>query len=541
MSVTVGELLSLPVLNGAVILAGSEGLKKIVTAVSVLEQPFPASDEVENWEQSKFRGSEIVLTSAELIKGSVNAQCNMLRRLSDEGGAGLLFYYTDDSQIQFAERMLQCAAALCLPLIGVKRERKECRYAEAISEIMEKIIKEQMTSTYFVSEMIERFSLLPKAQRSMDTLLQMLSIRAKLSLFLINQTFQLLNCSSCCPEEVSWVKQMYKKNYREILGKIDRKSRMFRVEQREYWVNYTTIKSESASNIYVIIAKEGSAVTEDVTKQVNKVIQLFINIWNKNHGIIGVSELVRAVLYDEPVKMRSLAQILNIEVQAVESMWIVRPDKEYRGKQLRDFNECAMPKMKEFFSSYYGVSIVDLYDEHLIILVGKPILKEHALMLPEQLLKELIELGLEAVIIFAMHLFTPRDVRKAFLIVRDQLEDVRTVFPKKKVLTLSEMEFVKRCKNVLEKGEESVNRLLSVLEPLDKEDKQDLYSTLEVYLLDADMSIAETAEHMYLHKNTVKYRINRLNESFGYKINKMPEVYRLYKAAALKRILEQRI
>lgn len=541
MSVTVGELLKLPVLHGAAILAGREGLKKIVTAVSVLEQPFSASGDMDYEDQSKFRKSEIVLTNEEQMTGSSDVMCKMLCRLANEGGAGLLFYYSEGSQIQLEERVLEYADQLCFPLICIPKERKECRYTEAISGIMEKIVKEQMSSTYFVSDIIERLSLLPKSQRSMDTLLQMLSVRAKLSLFLMNQTFQLLNCSICCQEDSEGFKQIYNGNYHEILAKIDRRSRMFQVGQKQYWVNYTTIKSESALNIYVIIVKEGKAVSEELTKQVNKVIQLFINIWNKNHGNIGVSELVRAVLYDEPVKIRSLAQILNIDVQAVESMWLVHPDKECRGKQLRDFNERAMPKIKEFLSVNYGVSIVDLYDGHLIALVGKPILREHALTLPELLLKELSELDLEAVIVFGMNLYTPRDIRKAFLVVRDQLEDVRVVFPKKKVLTLSEMEFVKRCKNVVEKGEEAVTRLLSVLKPLNIEDKQELYSTLEVYLLDSDMSISETAEYMFLHKNTIKYRINRLNERFGYKISKMPEAYRLYKAVALNRILEQRL
>jgi len=41
---------------------------------------------------------------------------------------------------------------------------------------------------------------------------------------------------------------------------------------------------------------------------------------------------------------------------------------------------------------------------------------------------------------------------------------------------------------------------------------------------------------MFVHKNTIKYRIKKLSERFNFKINKMPETYDLYKAVAIRRL-----
>ena len=61
--------------------------------------------------------------------------------------------------------------------------------------------------------------------------------------------------------------------------------------------------------------------------------------------------------------------------------------------------------------------------------------------------------------------------------------------------------------------------------------------TLSVYLLDGETSVTRTAELLYLHKNTVKYRIQRISDLLGYRPDKMPEAVRLYQAVAVERLL----
>ena len=79
---------------------------------------------------------------------------------------------------------------------------------------------------------------------------------------------------------------------------------------------------------------------------------------------------------------------------------------------------------------------------------------------------------------------------------------------------------------------------LRPLLPVQKDNEElDLAETLAVFLLDGESSVTMTSELLYLHKNTVKYRIRRISNLLGYKPDKMPEMLELYKACAVKRLL----
>ena len=83
-----------------------------------------------------------------------------------------------------------------------------------------------------------------------------------------------------------------------------------------------------------------------------------------------------------------------------------------------------------------------------------------------------------------------------------------------------------------------MDRCLLPLRPLKEEtEDMDLSQTLATYLLDGDSSVTKTAQLLYLHKNTVKYRIKRISDILGFRPDRMPEVVELYKAAAVQRIL----
>ena len=62
--------------------------------------------------------------------------------------------------------------------------------------------------------------------------------------------------------------------------------------------------------------------------------------------------------------------------------------------------------------------------------------------------------------------------------------------------------------------------------------------TLGVYLLDTGCSVTKTASILYLHVNTVKYRIGRISDIIGYRPDKMPENFSLFLAVALYRLLK---
>lgn len=132
---------------------------------------------------------------------------------------------------------------------------------------------------------------------------------------------------------------------------------------------------------------------------------------------------------------------------------------------------------------------------------------------------------------------TTADARSAYLTFCRHGETAARLWPGRQALTLEQARFAGQISGILAQGEGQTGACLGVLAPI-REDGE-LLRTLEVYLLDADMEVSRTAQLMYLHKNTIKYRLARLTEKLGCPPGRMPEAAALYQAAALRRLLGQ--
>ena len=66
--------------------------------------------------------------------------------------------------------------------------------------------------------------------------------------------------------------------------------------------------------------------------------------------------------------------------------------------------------------------------------------------------------------------------------------------------------------------------------------EKDLVETLSSFYFDSHMSVKETANNLYVHVNTVKYRMRKIAEATGCRVTDMPEMLALYKAVALYRL-----
>ena len=65
----------------------------------------------------------------------------------------------------------------------------------------------------------------------------------------------------------------------------------------------------------------------------------------------------------------------------------------------------------------------------------------------------------------------------------------------------------------------------------------DYMEELETYLLDENSSIVDTASRLFVHKNTVKYRLQKAGDILGFRIGDVPQSKNLIYALSLQRIL----
>ena len=193
MSVTVADMMKLPSLQGAKIIAGRKGLTRILSSVSVLEYADPTFTQNALFDHIEFYGNEIVITAFANIKDDVDAQCNNIRRLAEAGEVGIILYYVGILMPRVDARLAALADELDFTLILMPENRMDLRYSEVICEVMEAIFQDQQSNISLVTEILERVSALAEHQRTIDTVLKMLSDRMHVSIILTGSDGRILN------------------------------------------------------------------------------------------------------------------------------------------------------------------------------------------------------------------------------------------------------------------------------------------------------------------------------------------------------------
>ena len=530
MSVTVADLLRLSSLRNARVEAGKGGLSRIVASLSVLEYADPDQMVDAFFRNDEYYGSEIVITGFMNNPEDEERQCAVTKRLAEAGEVGLILYYVGLFMPRIPEAMKRIADDHNFVLIVMPEKRMDFRYSDAISEIMEAIVKDRLNNTAFVGELLDQVARLPEHQRSVGTMLRMLSERIMASLLLTDQSFRVLNEAVWPLNQERTLSRFLTEGTLPEMGN----DRTVHIAGTEYLLARFPIPLHKDRHMELFIFKEGEPLPAVVRQQVARAVQLAVNIWSTQHDEVDVTELVRAILKDEPMKMRRLADIFHIDVASIHSMLIFHMEAERQ-----KLNGVSVLKgLSGLLSSFYKTVVADTYEGEIVIFVEGP----QSLSEEKEVLGA-IRTYMEPFKVFytitcCNHLADTAAVREAFLLHRDYIEDAIAIFPEKEAYRLQELGFARECRDRIGRGEEAVQEALKPLEALrDAKEEKEGIRTLEVYLLDAQCSYLKTGELLYLHKNTVKYRIQRFSDILGYRIGDFPDTFSLYCAVAVNRLL----
>ncbi len=110
------------------------------------------------------------------------------------------------------------------------------------------------------------------------------------------------------------------------------------------------------------------------------------------------------------------------------------------------------------------------------------------------------------------------------------------IFPYRNDFDSYSVQFALNCTNIIEndQGFFDESSIYSLLQELSEEDLQ----TLSIYMLDSNMSAAMAAKLLYVHTNTITYRINKIKERLHLSFSDISEINSLGAALAVRRILQ---
>ena len=322
---TVAEVMKLPSMVGAEVVAGRGGLGYPVESVNVLEYGCPTEILNRFFRANTFDGSDLLISAFASIAGDVEAQCENIRRYQAVGSVGLVLYYVGIIVPEIDERLVEVCDSLDFPLICMPRGQAGLKYSELIREVLFEIYREQQREQFFVSTLLDRISGLPAQQRSMETLLRMLSEHLRVSVILTEHRRD-MNTVVYWPRSLETVVADKLPGWLKELGG-GSELRVPLGDGVGYLQSCPHLLSDS-DNLRLYTLKYREPLGEDALWQSSECVRLFIHIWNKNHGKFVVSELVRAIINDETIHRQRLAQLFKIRTEDLNQMWLFIPRHE---------------------------------------------------------------------------------------------------------------------------------------------------------------------------------------------------------------------
>lgn len=403
MSVYAEDLLKVPSLAGAEVVAGRGGLRKTISSISVLE-----TVDIDVFTQTTFpndyvKGSELVITGFLNARDKYDLQLEAVKYLCRMGEAGLILFYIGVYVKEIDPRIIEYANENDFLIICMPRGIPTLMYGDVIRDVMTAIIRDQLTSESVSSALINR------------------------------------------PE---------------------------------------------------------------------------------NREKLMSSELVKAILNDDPLRMHQLASGLKIDIASVHCSVIVSG---------RGLTEKHASELSSMALGYCGISLADIYDSDIVLFTSPFSCKDDINCFVEGASNILPE---DHCISFFSGQNTTTDVRSDFLMNKLYLPDAHKILPGRRFFTRSDIFFARSCRNLIEAGDIHVREILMMLEPLScRQNADELRDLLAIFLLDTDRSVQKTADRLFVHKNTVKYRLKLIEDIIGADPGEIPGSIRLCTALAIRRML----
>ncbi|WP_395150477.1 PucR family transcriptional regulator [uncultured Allofournierella sp.] len=512
MSVTVKRALELPSLRQAVVLAGQSCLDRPITGVTVFEPACPSP------EPGAFEGGELVLTCFSTMVQNPQSQCDALRSLSAAGQSALVLFYVGIVMPEVPQELVQLAQELEFPLL-VMPAQQALRYSEVISDVMEAILLDQTDDSHLLGDVVEHMTLLPAHQQTVDTVLQLVSDRLRATVLLLDGEGQVLGAAA-------WPRGI-QTDVADLLlqarqGDADQCCRM-----------NISVADKAPMELYLL--KGGRPLSSEAQQQVQNILCMAVDRWSFKHAELAIEELLRAILKDEPIKMRRMAALFRLDVASIHCMWILSP---VQPRHRDSFLQKAPALATQLLEPCCQAMVTGSYQDFVVVMADNGIFGPSGQALAQELQNQLAQQGLPCVITCCQGLESTNQVRQAFLRCAEGLPSAHSIWPQSTFYTQGEIDFALYCKNHLAQDEACVADCRAALAPLQAPgDDLPLVETLAVYLLDAQQSISRCAQLLFLHKNTVKYRYQQISHRLGYDPDRLPEMSALYRAVALYRLL----
>ena len=511
MTVRVKDILSLPSMKHTRLIGGDEGKNKVISSISVLESTDPKVLNSMYFNHASFRVDEILITGFINNPDKIDEQCECILGLSKAGASGLIIFYEGIVLKEINSKLINLANQLGFPLL-VMQKNKIILYGEVISDVQGLLHRDSKNMGLFSKEIIKRMSLSEKADQNGDYLLRLISNKYHYSIALITLNDEVAFSAS-------W----------PLSSEIDL-PQIYPINTDYQGINscFKQILFEESEIRYMYIKNEYGDIDEQIIAEITEVLQIFSMYFKFTRPTID--ELGSSLLNDHIVKRQRLAKYFNIDISAIEKFWIITK---------LDHSIQQVEKISLLLKQYYKIVIVTAEDDNLYFFLGEEKIKFDYLELIGIVNDELKELG-NYKFYRQLEKFNLDESRRQKQVYSEHRKYFEIIFPYKRMYTSIDLDFIEKCSEIIEREKQNLDDFLYPISPLldEKEERrEELLLTLQTLLLDTDLIVNEAANLLDVHKGTVKYRLKSLNNLLGYDIRHTSNIFPIYLAVGLYRVL----
>lgn len=505
MSITVKDCLGLPSLSLGKVIAGHKGLNSIVTTISVVE--FEDNDEPDI-----ISPNELLISSLYCVRDDVDAQCKLIEKAKKSGDVGLVLFYADEILGEVDAKLLKMADLLHFPIILMPESDMGLKYSDVISDVTEAIYMDRNTSNYFVRDTIQRLSQSEDEDRTPAMVLQLASSYAKSAFFLCDEQNNLI-ASSFWP----LTNQL---SLDEVL------SVYHRGDSDHIRVFKTDFVDKKDAKLILYAVSQNERLNSSIIGEVIEVIQLFSMLWNYNLNLQTPESTIPPLLEGDEELVRYVCQHNQIDIAHFNRVYILSG---------MDENLHMLQVLRNLFQDYGLSALIDRCGQYTVILYHHKNAVKTAL-LEQELFSFLHNCGqtVHAAILQTSRLM--KDVPRFYHLICHCMDTAKIIYPQKKTFTYSDLLFAQKLLSISASLDFDNHYYLDLLNPIIEDAESDLLPTLLTYLLDSGGEVKKTAELLFVHRNTVLYRLNKIRTLLNCDLNAMPQSYDIYVAAALKRL-----
>lgn len=523
----VKDILSFGGLSDATVIAGKSGLEREVSSISVIEV---AEAKIGTW----VLQNQIYLTSFYAISQDVDKQLEVLRALYTNQCSGLILCHKELFLKDIDKQLIDYCDRHDFPLIVANSSRS---FVEIMYPIVSKLMDNQQTEYEALNEMQNRLIEQIATSRDLNYVYSSIQKEYGREIYFLDPDQHLIFPHS--DREDDHVAAVIEKSRFCLASLVPNKSAQITVANNIYCVlpvsahglGFGTIVAEICpdravacmsklkyiSNLFSLISTTNNRI-ESIEKARKQEYLSDLLTWNfrSNDVAIAIGQSVGWNIRDKSRMI--IININDVQLNVEHNKDFALFLEDYLFEQLKLLVEYNNPK-----------NLIGLRSDTFIILLDGENHKslEDAEQLAEKLLSCCIRsfsgsvsLGISRII------KKEQDIPEAYAQAMDALRIGRYFFGDNQITASDHMGYFGILREIIQlnRFDEVSSQLFKKLELYDQADNNSLLTTLKVLILN-QMDTKKTSEDLFVHRNTVNYRKQKIQEILGYCPWEMPYLF----------------